>query len=52
MGQKVRTLRPPSQFPAFPWGGVVACPWAQKGPKIGIEGAVLENFGKFTKKVA
>ena len=37
-------------WPKFPQGGL-AWPFSgPKGPKIGAEGAVLENFGKFSKK--
>ena len=41
-------------LPDFPQVGKgLACPfWGPMGPKIGAEGAVLENFGKFLKKVA
>ena len=39
--------------PPLAKGGGVACPLSgPKGPKIVNEGAVLENFGKFSKKVA
>ena len=34
-------------------GGGLACPFSgPKGPKIFAEGAVLEKFDKFSKKVA
>ena len=43
---------PPPQKKQISSGGI-AWPFSgPKGPKIGTEGAVLENFGKFSKKVA